>query len=88
MLPVVVLEKRGARNEILKKSQSFNSFRSRRRAKQLEGGEGAKLSRIAFGTRNKLDKVVIVGGSNNAGVWRRSPQSPEANGGSWAEPQR
>jgi len=32
--------------------------------------------------RSELDKVVIVGGSYNAGVWRQSPQPPEANGGS------
>jgi len=35
---------------------------------------------------NELDKVVIVGRSNNAGVWGRNPQPPEANGGSGAEP--
>jgi len=29
-----------------------------------------------------FDKVVIVCESNNAGVWGRSPQPPEANGGS------
>jgi len=37
-------------------------------------------------TRNELDKVVIVGGSNNAGVWRLSPQPPEVNGVLEAEP--
>jgi len=36
--------------------------------------------------RNKLDKVVIVGGSNNTGVWEPSPQPPETNGDSGAEP--
>jgi len=33
-------------------------------------------------------KVVIAGGSNNAGVWVLSPQPPEANGGSGADPRR
>jgi len=33
-----------------------------------------------------FDKVAIVGGSNNAGVWGRSPQPPEANRGSGTEP--
>jgi len=33
-----------------------------------------------------FDKAVIVGRSYNAGFWRRSPQPPEANGGSAAEP--
>jgi len=28
-----------------------------------------------------FDKVIIVGRSNNAGIWGRSPQLPEANGG-------
>jgi len=37
-------------------------------------------------TRNELDKVVIVGGSNNSGVWGRSPQPLDANGGSGADP--
>jgi len=36
--------------------------------------------------RNEVDKVLMVGGSNNAGHWRRSSQPPEANGGSGAEP--
>jgi len=35
----------------------------------------------AFSTRNKLDRVVIVGGSNNAGGWGRRPLPPETNGG-------
>jgi len=35
--------------------------------------------------KNDLDKVVIVGESNDAGVWRRSPQPPEAKGGLEAE---
>jgi len=34
----------------------------------------------AFGAKHELDKVVIVGGSNNAGVWARIPQPPGANG--------
>jgi len=28
-----------------------------------------------------VDKVVIIGESNNAEVWGRSPQPPEENGG-------
>jgi len=33
-----------------------------------------------------FDKSISVSGSNNAGVWGRSPQTPEANGDSEAEP--
>jgi len=33
-----------------------------------------------------FDNVVIVGGSNNAGVLERSPQPPEANGGFEQDP--
>jgi len=33
---------------------------------------------IAFSARNELDKAVIEGGSNNAGIWGRNPQPPEA----------
>jgi len=36
-------------------------------------------------TKNKLDKVVIIGGSNNVGFWGRISQPPEVNGGSGAE---
>jgi len=32
-----------------------------------------------------FDKLVIVGESNNAGIWGWSPQPPEVNGGSGAE---
>jgi len=36
-----------------------------------------------------LSKITVTGdGSNNSGVWGRSPQPPEANGGLGAEPQR
>jgi len=46
-----------------------------------------------FFERNKMHlaletnsiRVVIAGGNNNAGGWGRSPQPPEANGGSEAE---
>jgi len=41
---------------------------------------------MMISTKNKLDKLVIACGSNNAGAWGRSPQPPEANGGSRAEP--
>jgi len=41
---------------------------------------------IAFSVRNAFNKAVTVDGSNNAGVWGRSPQSPEANGGLRMEP--
>jgi len=37
-------------------------------------------------TREELDKVVIVDGSNNAVVLGRSLQPPEANGGLGADP--
>jgi len=37
---------------------------------------------VLFSKYNELDKVVIVGGSNNARVWGRSPQPPKTNGGS------
>jgi len=36
----------------------------------------------------ELYKAVIAGGSNNSGIWGRSPQPPEANGGSGAELRR
>jgi len=39
---------------------------------------------MQFSARNELDKAVIVGGSNNAGVWEQSLQPPEANRGSGA----
>jgi len=29
--------------------------------------------KLHFSDRNELDKVEIIGGSNNAGVWGRSP---------------
>jgi len=32
------------------------------------------------------DQAILVGGNNNTGVWGQSPQLPEANGGSGAEP--
>jgi len=35
-----------------------------------------------FNAKNKLDEVVIVDGRKTAVVWGRSPQQPEANGGS------
>jgi len=31
--------------------------------------------------RNEVDKVVIVGGSNNEGVWGQSSKPAEVNGG-------
>jgi len=46
----------------------------------LQGNEPHLVLEMNF------DKVVIVGESNNAGVWGRSPQQPEANGGSEADP--
>jgi len=46
----------------------------------FEGNKPNLVSEMNF------DKVVIVGESNNAGVWRRSPQPPEDNGGSGAKP--
>jgi len=36
--------------------------------------------------KNAFDKVVTVSLSNNARVWGLSPQLPEANGGSEADP--
>jgi len=36
--------------------------------------------------RKKLDKAVIVGESNDEGVWGRSPHPPETNVGLGAEP--
>jgi len=36
----------------------------------------------------KFDKVVIVGGSNNAKVWGRSPQPPKAKGFRRRSPRR
>jgi len=43
-------------------------------------------SKKAFSARNELNKVVIVGGDNKVGVWRRIPQPPEASGNLGAEP--
>jgi len=37
-----------------------------------------------FTARNELNRLAIVGGSNNVGVWGQSPQLPEANGDSGA----
>jgi len=42
-------------------------------------------NKMHLALETKLDKIVIVGGSNNPGVWRRSSQPPEANGGSGAK---
>jgi len=39
-----------------------------------------------FTIETHLDKSISVSGSNNAGVWGRSPQPLEAKGGSGAEP--
>jgi len=35
--------------------------------------------------RNEFDKVVMIGGSYNTGVWGRIPHPPEENGASRAE---
>jgi len=40
----------------------------------------------AFSARHELDKVVIVGESNNAGVWGWNLRPPEANRDSGANP--
>jgi len=40
----------------------------------------------AFSSRNKLDRLAIVSRSSYVGVWGRSPQLPEENGISGAEP--
>jgi len=42
---------------------------------------------IAFGAiSNEVDKVAIISESNTAGIWGQNRQSPEANGGSGADP--
>jgi len=40
-----------------------------------------------FTIETHFDKSISVSGSNNAGVWERSPQQPEANWGTVADPQ-
>jgi len=42
-------------------------------------------NKTRFSAGNKLDKVVMVGRSYNAGVWGQNRQPPEAYGGSRAE---
>jgi len=44
------------------------------------------IKRILISTRNDLNKVVIVGRSNNAEVSGQIPYLPEANKGSETEP--
>jgi len=68
--------------------KSCNSMEEQgRRQPNTAGGERTKYlsSFITLETR-AFDKFISVSGSNNAGVWGRRPQPPEANGGSGAEP--
>jgi len=43
-------------------------------------------NKIVLALKTHFDKSISVSGSNNAGVWGRSSQLPDANGGSGAEP--
>jgi len=45
-------------------------------------------NKTLFSAKNELDKVVIVGRSNNAEAWRQSFQPLKENGGLGAEHRR
>jgi len=57
------------------------------RCKSVEEAKAEHLPFIAavFSTPEGVNQAILVGGSNNTGVWGRSPQPLKANRGSGAE---